>query len=114
MPSSLVLAVDLDGTLIRTDMLFETFWATLSKRWTNITAVFGALPDGRANLKRTLEGLGDVDVRMLPYNEQVVDYVQRWRDAGGRSWFPPQTSGSSIASRIIWRFSTRHTARTGG
>lgn len=66
-------------------MLFETFWATLSKRWTNITAVFGALPDGRANLKRTLEGLGDVDVRMLPYNEEIVAYVQRWRDAGGRA-----------------------------
>lgn len=66
-------------------MLFETFWAALSQRWTNIAAVFGALPDGRANLKRTLEGLGAVDVTMLPYNEEVVAYVQRWRDAGGRA-----------------------------
>lgn len=84
-PRPTVLAVDLDGTLIRSDMLFETFWAALSHRWTNITAVFGALPEGRANLKRALEGLGAVDVTMLPYNDEVIAYVRRWREAGGRA-----------------------------
>lgn len=80
-----VLAVDLDGTLIRSDMLFETFWAALSQRWTNIAVVFGALPVGRANLKRALDKLGTVDVAALPFNDDVVAYIRRWRDAGGRT-----------------------------
>ncbi|MCM2562317.1 UbiA family prenyltransferase [Lutimaribacter sp. EGI FJ00015] len=79
-----VLVVDLDGTLIRTDMLFETFWAALSQRWTSIVGVLGALPEGRAHLKRTLSGLGAVDVAALPYNDDVVAYARRWREAGGR------------------------------
>lgn len=79
-----VLAVDLDGTLIRTDLLFETFWAALSQRWTSIVAIFGALPEGRAHLKRTLGGLGAVDVAALPYNDDVLAYARRWREAGGR------------------------------
>ena len=83
-PSPDVLAVDLDGTLIRSDLLFETFWAALSKRWTSIVAIFGALPEGRAHLKRTLGGLAAVDVAALPYNDDVVAYARRWREAGGR------------------------------
>ncbi len=61
-----VLVVDLDGTLIRTDMLYETFWAALSARWLNVVPVLRALPEGRAALKRRLEGMGAVDVAALP------------------------------------------------
>lgn len=80
-----VLVVDLDGTLIRTDMLYETFWAALSRHWLNFVAVLRAVPTGRAALKRTLEGLGPLDVASLPFNEEVLDYVRRWRDQGGRT-----------------------------
>lgn len=80
-----LLVVDLDGTLIRTDMLYETFWAALSKHWLNIVAVLRALLEGRARLKRSLEGLGPLDVAALPYNEEVLVYVRRWRDEGGRA-----------------------------
>ncbi len=80
-----VLVVDLDGTLIRTDMLYETFWAALSNHWLNVAAVLRALPRGRAALKRTLARLGPLDVASLPFNEEVLDYVRRWRDQGGRT-----------------------------
>ncbi len=80
-----VLVVDLDGTLIRTDMLYETFWAALSKRWLNVVPVLGALQGGRAALKRRLEGLGAVDAAALPYNDDVLAYLRRWREAGGRT-----------------------------
>lgn len=80
-----VLVVDLDRTLIRTDMLYETFWAALSRHWLNFAAALRALPKGRAALKRTLEGLGSVEVASLPYNDEVLAYVQRWRDQGGRT-----------------------------
>jgi 4-hydroxybenzoate polyprenyltransferase len=79
------LVVDLDGTLIRTDMLYETFWSALSRRWLNVVPALRALREGRATLKRRLEGLGPVDVAMLPYNARVIEHVRRWRDAGGRT-----------------------------
>ena len=80
-----VLVVDLDGTLSRSDMLYETFWAALSKRWTNGVAVGRSLLAGRAALKRTLAGLGEVDVTSLPYNDDVIAYIRNWRERGGRT-----------------------------
>ncbi|SEP21906.1 4-hydroxybenzoate polyprenyltransferase [Salinihabitans flavidus] len=83
--SETVLVVDLDGTLMRTDMLFETFWAALSIRWQNLLAALRVLPEGRAPLKRKLGELGSVDVAGLPINRDVLAYVQRWHDEGGRT-----------------------------
>ncbi len=79
-----MLVVDLDGTLIRTDMLFESFWAALSKTWTTPFVAAACLGAGRAALKRRLRDLGAVDVATLPYNADVVGYVQRWRENEGR------------------------------
>ena len=81
-----VLVVDLGGTLVRTDMLFETFWSALSKSWkTPFFLAATALRAGRAALKRRLRRLSDLDVAALPYDETVVGYVQRWRAAGGHT-----------------------------
>lgn len=80
-----VLVVDLDGTLSRSDLLYETFWAALSSRWSNILPVCVALAKGRAHLKRSLSTLGALSVPSLPFNDQVIEYVQRWRERGGRT-----------------------------
>ncbi|WP_428929753.1 UbiA family prenyltransferase [Marinibacterium sp. SX1] len=82
---SLTLVVDLDGTLVHTDMLYETFWSAMSRRWLNVVPALRALPRGRATLKQALEGLGPVDPATLPYNQVVLDYVRNWRDQGGRT-----------------------------
>lgn len=79
------LVVDLDGTLIRSDMLFETFWAALTRRWTVPFQSIAALGRGRAALKDLLGRIGPVEAASLPYNEAVVSYVRRWREAGGRT-----------------------------
>ena len=47
-----ILVVDLDGTLVKTDMLFETFWSVLSS---DLWAAFNAIRyifSGRASLKQ--------------------------------------------------------------
>ncbi len=79
------LVVDLDGTLLRSDMLYESFWAALSHSWTVPFSAIAALASGRAALKRRLAGLGSVDPALLPFNEAAVEYVRRWRAAGGRT-----------------------------
>jgi len=80
-----VLVVDLDGTLIRTDTLYECFWAGMSDNWRTFFTALSGLRAGRAVLKRKLEQAGRVDVASLPYNETVLDYVRDWRASGGRA-----------------------------
>lgn len=81
----LVLAVDLDGTLVRSDMLYESFWSAFSLSWKAPFAAFRALLGGKAVLKRRMAELGTPEVAGLPYNEAVLDYVRSWRAAGGRT-----------------------------
>src|SRR5262249_51625447 len=80
-----VLVVDLDGTLIRSDLLFETFWSAFSKSWTAPFDAAQSLRHGRAALKQRLSELGSVDVATLPYNQEVLAYIHRWRADGGRT-----------------------------
>jgi 4-hydroxybenzoate polyprenyltransferase/phosphoserine phosphatase len=94
-----VLAVDLDGTLIRSDMLFETFWSALARNWATPVVAVAGLTRGRAHMKQQLCALAEVDVALLPYNEAVVDYVRRWREAGGRTALVT-ASDQSLAERI--------------
>ncbi|PWE32923.1 UbiA family prenyltransferase [Maritimibacter sp. 55A14] len=94
-----VLVVDLDGTLVETDMLYETFWAAFAARWTTPFGAAMALRHGRAALKRWLNAEAQVDVSVLPYNEAVLDYVKRWREAGGRTALVT-ASEEALADRI--------------
>ncbi|MEX3014765.1 UbiA family prenyltransferase [Gymnodinialimonas hymeniacidonis] len=80
-----VLAVDLDGTLLRSDMLFEGLWSAMGRDlWATVRAA-GKLRDGRAPFKRAIADLAEVDVTTLPYDAEVVDKVKAWRVEGGRA-----------------------------
>lgn len=94
-----VLAVDLDGTLLRSDMLYESFWAASAARWTTPFIVLNELRKGRARLKHQLGILTDIDVSLLPYNDEVIAYVRRWREAGGRTLLVT-ASNRALAERI--------------
>ncbi len=80
-----LVASDLDGTLVRSDLLFESFWSALGRDWRTPFSALAALRRGRAALKRHLAGTGPVDVASLPYDEAVIGEVARWRAAGGRT-----------------------------
>lgn len=77
------LVVDLDGTLVRSDMLYECFWAGLAETWRVLPIAVRGLARGRAALKRQLAGRVSVEVDTLPYNEVVLDYIRDWRARGG-------------------------------
>lgn len=80
-----VLVVDLDGTLIRSDMLYECFWSSFSRDWrTPLWAVAG-LTRGRAALKARMAQCGAPDPATLPYTPEVLEHIRAWRDAGGRT-----------------------------
>jgi 4-hydroxybenzoate polyprenyltransferase/phosphoserine phosphatase len=80
-----VLVVDLDGTLVQSDMLHETFWASVSDDARAFMGSLRALRDGKAALKAYLAGRVNIDPATLPYDPRVLDRVRQWRAAGGRT-----------------------------
>lgn len=79
-----VLVVDLDGTLIRTDLLHESFWAAVGRDILGATAALSGLLSGRAQLKARLAACAPLEPASLPYNQDVLEYLRAWREAGGR------------------------------
>lgn len=80
-----VLVVDLDSSLLCSDMLFESFWAGFARDWRQtVGALFTVFWGGRAALKAALAD-GDVpDPALLPYNQAVLAQIDSWHAAGGR------------------------------
>lgn len=94
-----VLVVDLDGTLLRSDILFESFWAAFARDWKTPILSVHALMKGKAALKRRLAETTTVDVSSLPYDPEVIAYVKEWRAQGGRTALVT-ASDNSIAQAI--------------
>ena len=94
-----VLVVDLDGTLLRSDMLYETFWSSFAGDWTSPFTSASALTNGKASLKRHLAQTSDLDVSLLPFDDGVIDYVKTWRAEGGRTALVTATD-EAIAQQI--------------
>ncbi len=83
-----VLVVDLDGTLLRSDMLFESFWSAFTRDWRSPFQALGALATlfgRRAALKRHLARASAIDPARLPYDPQVVTFIEAWHRSGGRT-----------------------------
>jgi len=78
------LFVDLDGTLLRTDLLVEGVFALLKK---NILFLF-MLPvwmlRGKACLKEQIAHRVDIDPESLPYHADLVELLRKRKEAGGR------------------------------
>lgn len=80
-----VLVVDLDGTLLRSDILYECFWSAFGSDWRSPFTSLLALMSGRARLKAHLAHAARLDVTTLPYDPTVIAYVEAWRLGGGRT-----------------------------
>ena len=81
---SLPIYVDLDGTLLNSDMLFESLIACLTKN----PLLFFMLPlwffKGKAFLKHQLALRAQLDISILPYNERVLKYLWNQKQKGSR------------------------------
>lgn len=77
------LVVDLDGTLIRSDLFVESVFGHLGRDPLGAVALFRAVWHGKAALKAAIAAKSDIDVSHLPYNEAVVSLIQQRRTTGG-------------------------------
>jgi len=78
------LYVDLDGSVVRTDTLWESFASALRRHPVRALAALAALASGRAALKRRMAELGAPEIDSLPRHEKLVDWLRGQRALGRR------------------------------
>jgi beta-phosphoglucomutase-like phosphatase (HAD superfamily) len=78
----LPLVVDLDGTLIRSDLLVESAFAHLGRHPAGFGKLLGALFRGKAAFKAHIAAATEIDAAHLPYNRQVIELIEAARAAG--------------------------------
>lgn len=98
-PSNVPLCVDLDGTLIRTDLLWESMVALVKRRPACIFWLPFWFLHGKAHLKDQIARRVQIDVASLPYNRDVIDYLRKERQ-GGRELVLATASHVDFARKI--------------
>jgi 4-hydroxybenzoate polyprenyltransferase/phosphoserine phosphatase len=101
-PSAIPLVVDMDGTLIATDVLVEGGILLLKRNPLNAVRMFGWLTRGKARLKARIAEEATQDVAHLPYRPQVLEYLQAAR-AQGRRIVLATAADTRVAHRVAAR-----------
>lgn len=101
--SSVPLLVDLDGSLIRTDLLLESALAYVAAQPLRLFNLVVWLLKGRAYLKRKLAEAASLDLDLIPLNDEVVALATEAKRAG-RQVFLVTASDEQLASKIAARF----------
>ncbi|MDF1792071.1 MAG: UbiA family prenyltransferase [Thalassobaculaceae bacterium] len=99
------LCVDLDGTLLRTDLLFESLLVALRRRpWIIFLLPFWVAA-GRSALKRRLAAVAEneLEVDSLPVTADLVDYL-RAEKSNGRRIELVSASDQALAAKVAARF----------
>ena len=81
-PVSPPLVVDLDGTLVKTDLLVEGVCRLLRQEPLTLLALPFWLLKGRAHLKREIARRVQLDPALLPYRNALVGYLREEHDKG--------------------------------
>lgn len=76
------LVVDLDGTLIKTDLLYENINACLTSHPLSVFSTIKSLLQGKAALKTALSVQYQPDFCHLPFNAAVIDWLKAERQGG--------------------------------
>jgi 4-hydroxybenzoate polyprenyltransferase/phosphoserine phosphatase len=81
---TLPLCVDLDGTLLATDLLWEALFVALKSRPVGLLRALVALPRGKAAFKLSLAREVTPDLEALPLNAALLERLRAERAAGRR------------------------------
>jgi len=96
------LAVDLDGTLICTDTLWETLFTLAREQPLDLFRACFSLREGRAAFKARIASLAAPDPSFLPLNAELVDWL-RQQAANGRPLILATASDRRVAQVIADR-----------
>jgi 4-hydroxybenzoate polyprenyltransferase len=93
------LVVDLDGTLVKTDLLWESLLALIKRRPACIFGLPAWLLKGKAHFKQQVARRAFLDVSLLPYRQELLDYLKTQR-AQGRTIVLATGSDVQIARQV--------------
>lgn len=74
------LVIDLDGTLIRTDLLYQSLFSFIKQRPLQCLLPFFWFFKGKAQLKTELARRIIIDVSVLPYDPEVIALIKTERE----------------------------------
>ena len=93
------LCVDLDGTLVKSDTLVDLALVLARHHPLDLLKLPGWLLQGKAGLKRHLTAAVTLDVAHLPYNRELLQYLEQ-QHAAGRPIYLATAADVALAERI--------------
>jgi 4-hydroxybenzoate polyprenyltransferase len=93
------LVVDLDGTLVKTDLLIESLFSLIKKNPLYLILALFWLLKGKAFLKCQIAQRVTLDVSVLPYHQQFLEYLKD-QHAHGRQLVLATGTDERIASSV--------------
>jgi 4-hydroxybenzoate polyprenyltransferase/phosphoserine phosphatase len=93
------LCVDLDGTLVKSDTLVDSALALARYHPEMILKIPGWLAQGKAALKRHITSSVSLDVAHLPYNRELLQYLEQ-QHATGRPIYLATAADRALADRV--------------
>jgi 4-hydroxybenzoate polyprenyltransferase len=93
------LCVDLDGTLVKSDTLIDSTLLLARKHPSGLLQIPGWLGQGKAALKRHITAAVQLDVVHLPYNRELLQYLEQ-QHATGRPIYLATAADTALAQRI--------------
>ncbi|NYF87943.1 UbiA family prenyltransferase [Tunturiibacter empetritectus] len=94
-----ILCVDLDGTLVKSDTLHDSALAVARHHPAALLKIPSWLLQGKAALKRHLAATVQLDVAHLPYNRELLQYLQQ-QHATGRPIYLATAADADTARRV--------------
>jgi 4-hydroxybenzoate polyprenyltransferase/phosphoserine phosphatase len=82
MPPEYPLCIDLDGTLLNSDLLLESALAQLKQVPLSVLSWPHWLAEGKANLKAEIAKRVELDTETLPYNQELLTFLREQKAQG--------------------------------
>jgi 4-hydroxybenzoate polyprenyltransferase len=96
------LAVDLDGTLLKTDVFFESLASALFRKPLQTFMALALVVFGRARVKRAMAQIGPVDVGLLPVRSALIRFIEQEK-AQGRPVHLVTAADQDLAQKVADR-----------
>lgn len=93
------LVIDLDGTLLQSDLLAESFLGLLKQSFFSVLKVPVWLTSGKAAFKAKIAQIVDLDISVLPFNKEILEWL-RQEKATGRKLILSTASNEKYANQV--------------
>lgn len=92
------LVIDLDGTLVRSDLLVEAVFAYAGANPLRIFSTSGLIFRGKAALKDGIAVATEIDVNHLPYDERILAMMAEAREKGRKVYIASASNKRYVAA----------------